>query len=175
MKLLKTFTHPDFPTTGIEIDTRKAARIILVDKDGLVPLLYWRAQDVYNIPGWGIDKWEDILGGLIREAKEETGCDVEILWEIGRVMEERSAEWYIKWLNLRQNSYCFFGNVIQKWIPEFTESEISQWFELVWIPVEEVIQKMYSCSPNTLRAQLVKERDIFIFTEYYKHLLEYKK
>jgi len=51
MKLLKTFTHPDFPTPGIETTTREAARVVLVDENGLVPLMYSAKHDLYKIPG----------------------------------------------------------------------------------------------------------------------------
>ena len=35
--------------------------------------------DVYKIPGWWIDAWEDIMTAVKREAMEEVGCDIEIL------------------------------------------------------------------------------------------------
>lgn len=33
MKLLKTLTHPDYPTPDIETVTREAARVVLVDEN----------------------------------------------------------------------------------------------------------------------------------------------
>ena len=173
MKLLKTITHPDFPTPGIEIATREAARIVLVDEDGLCPILYVDKFDVCCIPGWGIDEWEDIEVAVKREAFEETGCQVEILGEIGKVVEYRDAKGYTKWINLKQTSYCFYGKVISKWTPEFTENEIKKWFELRWIPIDEVLEAMNACKPIVLKAQLVKKRDRYIFEEGYKLLKDY--
>jgi hypothetical protein len=51
MKLLKTMTYPGFPEAGIETITREAARIVLVDDDGMVPLVYASNNYVYQIAG----------------------------------------------------------------------------------------------------------------------------
>ncbi len=173
MKLLKTITHPDFPTPGIETVTREAARIVLVDEDGLCPILYVGKFDACLIPGWGIDEWEDIRVAVVREAREETGCEIEILWEVGKTVEYRDAKWYTKWVNLKQTSYCFYGKIISKWTPAFTQNEIEKWFELRWIPIGEVLGAMSACKPIALKAQLVKERDSFLFEEGCKLLKAY--
>ena len=46
MKLLETMTHPDYPTPNTATETREAARIILVDDDWMVPLIYSNKLDV---------------------------------------------------------------------------------------------------------------------------------
>ena len=73
MKLLQEIIHPDFPTIGKQLDKRSAARIILIDNDWKVPLLYSSKYDIYVIPGGWIEQWENIQEAVIREAKEETG------------------------------------------------------------------------------------------------------
>lgn len=170
MKLLKTITHPDFPTPNIEIDTREAARIVLVDSDGNFPIIYTTRYDIYCIPGGGIDEWESIIDAVKREAREETGCEIEILWEIGKVIEKRSAEWYARWLNLIQTSYCYYGKVISKWEVDFTQKEIGRWFKLKWLSGDKVLENMENTSPSVLKAQLVAERDMYIFKQWYKKL-----
>jgi hypothetical protein len=40
MKLLKTMTYPGFPVPEIETITREAARIVLVDDEGMNPIVY---------------------------------------------------------------------------------------------------------------------------------------
>ena len=71
MKLLKTIKHPEYPTPGIETHTREAARVVLLDEDGMVPLIYSSKLDVYKIPGGGIEAGEDIMTAASREAMEE--------------------------------------------------------------------------------------------------------
>jgi len=163
MKLLKIITHPDYPTPEIETHTREAARVVLVDEDGMVPLIYSSKLDVYKIPGGGIETWEDIMTAALREAMEEVWCEIEVLWEIGEVIEERPAHGYSKWVNLKQHSYCYFGRIISKWEVQMSESEISRGFELVWISVWEVLRKMSNSKTISLKAELVGDRDRYIF------------
>jgi 8-oxo-dGTP diphosphatase len=168
MKLLKTITHPDFPTPWVEIVTREAARIILVDINGMMPFIYSSEGDVYKIPGWGIDEWETLEDAAIREAREETGCEVNILWEVWKVIDRRPAYVYKKWLNLTQTSYCFYWEITSIWDIQFTESEKARWFELVWLRKEEVLEKIKSCRPKKEREKISLERDRYIFEEYLK-------
>jgi len=168
MKLLKTITHPEYPTPDIETHTREAARVVLADEDGMIPLIYSSKMDVYKIPGGGIEAWENIMTATSREAMEEVWCEIEVLWEIGEIIEERPAHGYSKWVNLIQRSYCYFGRIISKWEVHMSESEISRWFELVWIPVWEVLRKMSNSNPASLKAELVGDRDRYIFEEYLK-------
>jgi len=168
MKLIKTLTHPEYPTLGIETQTREAARVILVDEDGMVPLIYSSKLDVYKIPGGWVDKWEDILEAAAREAMEEVGCEIEIIWEIGKIMEERPAHGYSKWVNLIQYSYCYYGKITSKWEVQMSEREISRGFELVWLGVWEVLENMKAAEPKSFKAELVASRDMIIFEEYLK-------
>jgi len=79
MKLLNTLTHPEYPTPDIEIVTREAARIVLVDDNGMIPLIYSESEGMYKIPGWGVDEWETIIEAVKREAMEEVWCEIEII------------------------------------------------------------------------------------------------
>ena len=61
-------------------EPRKAVRIVLLDENGDVALGYYAPAEHrfggYNIPGGGVNDGEDIHGALIRESKEETGCNI---------------------------------------------------------------------------------------------------
>jgi len=148
MKLLKTLIHPEYPTPNIETVTREAARVVLVDENGMVPLIYSSKLDVYKM--------------------EEVWCEIEILWEIWEVVEERPAHGYSKWVNLIQKSYCYYGKVISKSEVNMSESEISRGFELVWIEIDNALEKMKASRATTFKAELVAQRDMFIFEEYLK-------
>lgn len=170
MQLIKEIIHPDFPTPGLEIDTRSAARILLIDSDGNMPLLYTSIYDIYCIPWWGIEPWETVRDATLREAKEETWCEIKVLGEIWKIREKRPAKWYAKWINLEQDSYCSYGKITSVWSPEFTEKEIEKWFELRWIHIDDALDMMEKTSPDNLKAQLVKQRDIVIFKKWYNFL-----
>lgn len=170
MKLLKTMTYPGFPEVGIETITREAARIVLVDDDWMVPLVYSSKNYLYQIAGGWIDEGESILGALHREALEETGCEIEVLWEIGSVIDERPASVCKFWKNLIQTSYCFYGRITKKWLSFFTDEEIEHWYEIVWIHVEDVLEKMKNTKVRIPKAEIEAKRDAYIFEEYLKVL-----
>lgn len=168
MKLLKTITHPDFPTQGIEIADRFAARVILMDENGMVPMIYSRKYDVYKIPGWGIDEWESPEIAAKREALEEVWCTCEILWEIGEIIDCRPTHIYKKWVNLQQISYCFYGKILDKWDPSHTQSEREREFEIIWCTADEILAKIDFCKPRTEREEISMKRDRIVFEEYLK-------
>jgi len=168
MKQLKTFTYPWYPTPNIKTWTRRAARIVLIDSNRMIPLIYTSKNYVYHIPGWWIDEWESVIQALHREVLEETGCVIEILWEIGEIVDKRPADVCKFWVNLIQTSFCYYWKVINKWNTTFTLEEKSQWYELVWIPVQEVLKKMNWAKARIPKAEIEAKRDIIIFEEYLK-------
>ena len=62
---------------------------------------------------------------MARECLEEVGSEIEISAEVGKIIEFRS-----KW-DLKQISYCYYGKIISKGEPDFTEKELSQGFKVI--------------------------------------------
>jgi ADP-ribose pyrophosphatase YjhB (NUDIX family) len=117
--------------------TREAARAIVFDSENLVALLHSKKFNYYKLPGGGIEKGEDYETALKRECQEEIGCSVEVLDELGMIVEYRRK------YTLKQTSYCYTAKVIgEKGISELTADEIAEEFETVWLPLEEAIQKV---------------------------------
>ncbi|MFH0856891.1 MAG: NUDIX domain-containing protein [bacterium] len=127
MELLKEIKDKESPQDESLLEIREAARAVLFDEDGLVPLLFVAKYNYYKIPGGGIDKGEDKLQALAREVLEEAGSEIKVTGEVGKIIEFRS-----KW-NFKQVSYCYLGQVISKGKPNFTGKELSQGFKLVWM------------------------------------------
>ena len=72
----------------------------------------------YKLPGGGVEEGEDLQIALKRECKEEIGCNVEIIREVGQINE------YRKMFNIKQISFCFLAKVVGgKGEPELTEGE----------------------------------------------------
>ncbi len=114
--------------------TREAARAVVFDKENNIALLHAIKTDYYKLPGGGLDDDTNKVTALKRECREEIGCDVEVMGEIGLVNEWR------RFCNLHQISYCYFAKVVgEKGIPDFTESEIAEGFEVVWLPYNEAL------------------------------------
>ena len=63
----------------LEFSVRESARAVVIDNDGNVALLHVAKKEYYKLPGGGIEGSEDKISSLLRECKEEIGCDVSVL------------------------------------------------------------------------------------------------
>jgi len=170
MELLKTFTDPVYPESWYPMQTRETARVVIIDENGLMPIVHAENYDYYKIPGGWIDEWEDMSDGAKREALEECWCEIEILWEIGKTEELRWATTYNWTHNLQQISYWFYGKVTSKWNTNFTGSEIKEGFKFMWITYEEALERFQNCSPGHEEWVLMNSRDMLFLQEWYKKL-----
>lgn len=138
--------------------TREAARAVVLDKENNVALLHATKTDYYKLPGGGLDDDTDKIVALKRECQEEIGCDVEVLGEIGLVNEWR------KFCALHQISYCYFAKVVgEKGTPDFTESEIAEGFEVVWLPYNKALDILKGSKAEQIEAKgYMVPRDIAI-------------
>ena len=153
MKLLKEIKDKDYPkNTTLKI--REASRAILFDENDLIPLLFVSKYNYHKLPGGGIDEGEDKAQALIRECLEEVGSEIEVNGEIGKIIEFRS-----KW-DLKQISYCYYGKIISKGEPDFTEKELSQGFKIVWLSLREAIFKVESDKPENYEGSFIQKRDL---------------
>jgi len=104
----------------------------------------------------------DMAAGLLlleREIKEELGCEVEIEGELGQIIEWRDET------RLQQISYAYLARLKGlKGTPEFTESEIAEGFEGVWVPsLQEAVQLVESINKETdLLVRFMTRRDATI-------------
>ncbi len=111
---------------------REAARAIVTDADGKIALLHVSKKNYYKLPGGGLDEGEDILTALRRECQEEIGCAIDVLGEIGSIVEFR------KIFTLKQTSYCYVARVVgEKRTPSFMGDEIEEGFKEVWLSYED--------------------------------------
>jgi len=133
---------------------RHASRAVLFDEKGLIPLLFVSKHRYHKLPGGGVKEGEDKKEALTREVFEEVGCEFIVTGEVGRIIEYRSK------FNLYQTSYCYVGNVISKGTPSFTESELSDGFQLVWLSLDNAIAQVESERPTDYEGSFVQKRDI---------------
>lgn len=76
--------HND-PVHYTEYDTRLAAYAVIVDDNDRVLLALWNeAQEpLWTMPGGGVELEETVEQGAVREVREETGYDVELVRLLG--------------------------------------------------------------------------------------------
>ncbi len=133
---------------------REAARAVVFDENNLIALLHATKNYYYKLPGGGIEKGEDIKMALERECREEIGCVVEILAEVGSVVE------YRKKYGLRQISYCYIAKIVgEKQVPMLMQDEIDEGFETVWLPYDDALRRIKESSPTVYEGPYMVARD----------------
>ena len=87
MKLNNKLKDLEYPFLGVT-HTREIVRGIVLNEDNKVAILKIERDDIfgkthyYETPGGGVNEDEDINKAIIREIKEETGFNSEIICEI---------------------------------------------------------------------------------------------
>ena len=74
------YNDPDAPPANSVVPSTTA--VVTDDQDRIV-LIRRRDNDLWALPGGGMDLGESIVGCAVREVKEETGLDVEVTGLIG--------------------------------------------------------------------------------------------
>ena len=139
---------------------REAARAIVFDENNLIALLHVSKEKYYKLPGGGIEQSEDKKIALERECLEEIGSHVEIIDGIGIIVE------YRKIFHLKQISYCYLARVKgEKGKPNFTEEELENGFEQVWLPYDKALELLSNnIATNVEGRDYIVPRDIIFLT-----------
>lgn len=146
--------------------TRESARAVVFDADGKIALLHVTKKNYYKLPGGGLDEGEDIMTALRRECQEEIGCDIEVIGEIGSIIE------YRKIFTLKQTSFCYVAKVVgEKGVPSFTGSEVEDGFKEVWLSYDDTERALAESRATDYEGSAyIVPRDIFLLKEARKFL-----
>ncbi len=168
MKLLATLRDEDIIIGSPKIRTdnfspRVAARAIVFDGRAAVALLHATKHSYHKLPGGGVEPGEDLASALAREIKEEIGCAAEVTGEVGQIDEYR-GEW-----KLFQQSYCYLGRVVgPKGSPDFTQEELGDGFEIVWVAsLEAAISLLEADRPANYDGKFIHARDLLLLRAAY--------
>jgi ADP-ribose pyrophosphatase YjhB (NUDIX family) len=138
-KNIKTLYQKDiFPKmedTEVAYEDRATGKSIVIDKEDKIALVGTTVNYIYTLPGGGIENGEDINSGIIREIKEETGCNIEIIKIIGTIDDYRNRD------KKHCINYCAVSNVLgEKGEQELIEEEKRNGLHVKWFTKEEAFE-----------------------------------
>ena len=143
MELIYKITDKDIGESAIDMDnprTRLGARGIVIRQDGKIAVFNKANKNEYKLPGGGIEEEEKTEEAFIREALEETGCEIEVIDCLGTIEEHKSLD------NFKQISYVFVGKVIKDTNHlNVTEKEKSEGANLLWETPEKALELIKGC------------------------------
>jgi ADP-ribose pyrophosphatase YjhB (NUDIX family) len=128
---------------------------------GQIALQHLQNYHFYKLPGGGVDQGETVEKALVREVKEEVGCDCEIIRPVGVVIEYR-AKYKLLHLN-----YCFVAKVTSA-ITEtaFEEAEIKAGQTNIWVAPESVLEIVRSGKCTNYESHFNIPRELTFLEEY---------
>ena len=122
-----------------EYDTRLAAYALLADDDGRVLLALWNedAEPLWTVPGGGVELDETVAEAAVREVREETGYEIELVRVLGVDSFVLPGEQAVGGGGrpLKSVRVVFEGRVVGG---ELTNEVGGTTDEARWIPVDEV-------------------------------------
>jgi len=165
MKLLKVIKHSELlppcqSEDGGDIEIRNAARAVVFDDENKIAILHVSKHGYHKLPGGGVEDGEDMAKALEREMKEEIGSQIEVTGQVGRIIEHKDAQ------NLKQESFCWLADLVgEKGQPDFTEKELGDGFEVMWVSLDEAIEIIKNDKPDNYDGKFIVIRDLCFLEE----------
>lgn len=142
-QLICKITDQDIAETSVEMINprlRLGARGIVIREDGKIAIFNKSNKNEYKLPGGGLEGKEEPEKAFKREALEETGCEVEIIQNLGITEEYKSLN------NFKQISYVFVGKVLKDTKQlNVTEKEKYEGAKLLWETPEKALELITKC------------------------------
>ncbi|HMY80978.1 MAG TPA: NUDIX domain-containing protein [Candidatus Absconditabacterales bacterium] len=127
---------------------RHVVKMVILDEDGNIAVSHASSSDNYSLPGGGVDEGDHFYDAVHREAKEEVGVDVKIMYELPKVHEH---------LKKRDRHQLVYGYLCKtqgpKGEPSFVESEILDGFGVTRMSLDDLEKKLHYQIANPDRIQ----------------------
>lgn len=113
------YDDPDAPKPNSMV---VAASAVVTDNQGRILLQRRSDNDLWALPGGGMDMTDSLPGTAVREVKEETGYDVEITGLVGTYTDPRHIIEYSDGEVRRQFNVCFTARITGGFLARSEES-----------------------------------------------------
>jgi len=170
MEIIATYNDENISENDLlNFRHRHAVRCVIFDSENNIALIHAVTGGYYTLPGGGVNAPETLEDAVVRECKEEAGCNFEIEHILGKTLEYRK-----KW-NLINETVGFLGKIIgEKGSPIFNgdEDEAEKNSVVVWFPIEKAIEIIKNTKfENDLYEAYVMKREL-AFLEKAKELIK---
>ena len=133
------YNDPDAPPANSVVPSTTA--VVTDDQDRIV-LIRRRDNDLWALPGGGMELGESIVDTAVREVKEETGLDVEVTGLIGVYTNPRHVMAYTDGEVRQQFSLCFTTRLVGGDLRVDSESTDIAWTDPQDIPALNIHPSM---------------------------------
>jgi 8-oxo-dGTP diphosphatase len=162
MKMIRKITDSDiFGGTSELMDTvsRFASRGVLIDDQMNVAMMYMSETNLYKLPGGGIEEGETREESYLREIKEETGHEAEILYDLGYIEEHKKRN------DFMQFSFCYIAKARRRVsAANLSESELQLGMAVNWMTLDKALEVMNesltNCNDYSTRFMILRDNTI---------------
>lgn len=146
---------------GSSYKLRKSARVMLLNEVGAVATQYLANMQYYKLPGGGVEEGESIEEALVREVREEVGCECVMGEAIGMVIEYRNQ------YPLLHISYCYSARVVGGMGATALEPrELEEGQQTLWLSPVEMLTKLTTDTPADYEGKFITARDRAFVKEF---------
>jgi ADP-ribose pyrophosphatase YjhB (NUDIX family) len=124
------YNDPDAPPANSVVPSTTA---VVTDEHDRIVLIKRRDNDLWALPGGGMELGESIVDTAVREVKEETGLDVEVTGLIGVYTNPSHVMAYTDGEVRQQFSLCFTTRLLGGDLLADSEST-----DIAWTPSQDI-------------------------------------
>ncbi|MFC5722742.1 NUDIX domain-containing protein [Streptomyces gamaensis] len=121
--------YEDDPDAPVANSLVPAASAVVVDEAGRILLQRRRDNGMWALPGGAMHIGESLPDCAVREAKEETGIDIEVVGIVGTYTNPRHVFAYDDGEVRQEFSVCFLARPVAGYLAVSEESTDVRWFE----------------------------------------------